>query len=218
MNPNSVDIEIRRSIFFPKKRLIINETFVSYGDKSLLCSEIQAIRFGSIQLYVNGIKASKTYEFGFLDKHNQILRITFVSSKIFGKDKKKDAIYENIINACWHAVSKRIFTEWLGRIESGKSIRTSKAEVFPDGIKMKGRKFFTAKEVFVPWNNILKQSARGHLILYPKDNKRLQCRMKYIKDWNCIILHYLLNYLWEDGRAYKLSRNSTGTTSYQHQS
>lgn len=201
------EADLKKSFLdFKTRKLSINSTCIQYDGKSILCNTVKAIKYGSIQMYVNGIKANRIYEFQLLNNNNEKIRITF-SSVSFLKKKNKDyeKLYLDIINALWNSVTKRLMFNYLEEIKNGKSIVIGNCEVNSKGLNLGVYRWFKLKKYFVPWSECLKTSHNGFLILYSKNNNKIKCRVNFLKEWNSVVLYSLLNYLWEDGRAYNLS-------------
>jgi len=205
-------IENKTSFTIKGKELIFNNLFVTYGDKSLLCSNIDRVKYGSIQMYINGIKANKIYEFFLIDKNEQYIKIQF--QKLWIKTIDGEILYQNIIDVLWINVTSKIVDKMLIDLQKGKIVQIGKLGLTKKGINIKVWRWFKFKyeEVFIPWKSCLKQVVGGGIIISSKDNKRDKCKEDFLKVWNLNALHSTLNFLWEEGRCYKLE---DGTLKYK---
>ncbi|HNK93131.1 MAG TPA: hypothetical protein PKK42_08845 [Leptospiraceae bacterium] len=187
---------------------MINSKLIQYEKKSIPCSEIRQVRYGILQMYINGIKANRIYEIGLTTNNFKPIRITFQSSRIFFKNEKLENTYNDIIECLWNQVTKRLVTEAIENLEKGKTFSMEKIEVHPKGIQMQVRSWLFKKNIyFVEWKDVRKYSQDGLLCIYSEQNKKAKINLNYQKDWNTPVLSSLLDYLWENGRAYALSED-----------
>jgi hypothetical protein len=155
---NKLDIQLRRSFLdFFKRRLIIDSKNISYEKKSISCADVNEIRYGITQLYINGIKANRIYEIALRGNADKPLRITFQSARLFVTNKKMEEVYHSIVHCLWENVTLRLVNEAIQNLEKGKSFVMEKVEVKPKGIQMQVRRWYGKKEThFVEWKNLLK--------------------------------------------------------------
>ena len=207
MEEYKIDIELRRSFLdFFKRRLIVDSNKISYENKIIPCNSVKEIRYGITQLYINGIKANRIYEFGIKGNTEKPLRITFQSARLFVTNKKMEEVYLSIVDCLWENVTARLVGEAIENLEKGKAFAMEKLEVKPKGIQMQIRRWYGKKEThFIEWKNLLKSESEGILSIYSQENKRIKIKLSFQKDWNTPVLASLLDYLWKDGRAYKLA-------------
>ena len=204
---SKIDIILRRSFLdFFKRRLLIDSKSISYENKTILCNEVKEVRYGILQLYINGIKANRIYEIGIKGNSPKPLRITFQSARVFVTNKKMEEVYLSIVNCLWSNVTLRLVEEAIQNLEQGKSFLMEKVEVKPKGISMQVRRWYGKKEIhFVEWKNLRKYSDEGILCIYSEEDKKAKLKLIFQIDWNTPVLASLLDYLWKDGRAYLLS-------------
>jgi hypothetical protein len=204
---SDIDIQLKRSLFdFIKKPLIINSKLISFGNKSIPCSEVKEIRYGITQVYINGIKANRIYEIGVKGNNPKPLRITFQSIRLFVTNKKMEDLYYKITASLWTNITSRLVESALNSLEKGKSFTMEKVEVQPKGIKMQVRRWYGKKEThFVEWKNLRKYTQEGILCIFSEENKKAKLKLNFQKDWNTPVLASLLDFLWQEGRAYKLA-------------
>ncbi len=203
---NELDVLIKRSFLsLSKKQLTIRSEDISYEGKRLVFSSVKAIRYGILQIYVNGIKANRIFVIELMDDREDKLKINFQSAMLFKVNKKIDKLYFDIIDVLWQNVTKRLVNQFIDELESGRSVSVGKVEVTPGGIQMQVTRWFTKEEHFLEWGNIRKSMGLGHLHLYSNENKKIKCRINLQKVWNAVVLSSVLDYLWKDGRVYRLA-------------
>ncbi|HEO65390.1 MAG TPA: hypothetical protein ENI73_05900 [Spirochaetes bacterium] len=203
---NELDVLIKRSFLsLSKKQLTIRSEDISYEGKRLVFSSVKAIRYGILQIYVNGIKANRIFVIELMDDREDKLKINFQSAMLFKVNKKIDKLYFDIIDVLWQNVTKRLVNQFIDELESGRSVSVGKVEVTPGGIQMQVIRWFKKEEHFLEWGNIRKSMGLGHLHLYSNENKKIKCRINLQKVWNAVVLSSVLDYLWKDGRVYRLA-------------
>ncbi|XDD51312.1 hypothetical protein AB3N59_05995 [Leptospira sp. WS92.C1] len=204
-----IDILIRKSALYPfQKRLYVDSKKIQYGDQLLFCHEVEKVRYGVIQLYVNGIKANRMYEIGLKGRKDQSIQINFQSMRLFFTNQKKEDQYLNIIDCLWTNVTQRLTEEAIENLENGRSFQIENLEVTPKGVNMHITRWFRKNEnCFVEWKDLRKYSQEGYLHLYSESEKKAQIKINYQKVWNAPVLSSLLSFLWQDGRAYELANS-----------
>jgi len=200
-----LDLILRRSSLDRFKRpLKITKSAIEYSGKKILFEEVDGLKYGILQVYVNGIKTSRVFEIQLKDKTGQKIRITFSSE--FGINKRKiEDTYNLVLDALWFAVTGKIVDKYYDQLQKGQTIRIANCELTPHGI---GFKFglFVKKPYFFTWDKVLMVADRGYLIIRSSEKKRICKRLPLMRTWNAVVLHALLNWLWKEGRAYNLSR------------
>lgn len=209
MTNSDITIQLKRSFFdFFKKQLIIDSKKISYGKESMFCPDAKEVRYGITQLYINGIKANRIYEIAIKGKSARPMRITFQSLRLFFTNKEMEETYNRIISSLWENITKRLVNEALQGLENGKPFVMENFEVHPKGIKMRIRRWFLKKEeYFVEWKNLRKYASEGLLVLYSEEIKKAKIKLNFQKDWNTPVLASLLDFLFQEGRAYKLAED-----------
>ncbi len=192
--------KIRRNDF------TIDEKSISYGNKTLNCEKIVKLKYGSTQLYVNGIKANRIYEFVFEDTNGKRLRISF--QRLWIKTKDGEALYNEIIQAVWVHITSKITNKMLADLKKGEKVNVGKFEIDKKGIQIMTWSWSKFKNVpvFIPWNSCLKENSMGGLVISSRENKRHKCRQQFLQVWNLNALHSLLDFLWEGGRCFLLEK------------
>ena len=109
------------------KELKIDSLSISFNNKTLFCADIDRIKYGSIQMYVNGIKANKIYEIYFLDKSENKMKITF--QRLWLKTKDGETLFQDIINALWKNITSRIVDKMLVDLKRGENVQVGKIMV-----------------------------------------------------------------------------------------
>ncbi|MCB1160825.1 MAG: hypothetical protein KDK45_25205 [Leptospiraceae bacterium] len=177
---------------------------MKYEDKEILSENAKAIRYGIMQIYVNGIKTNRIYEIEIEDENSKKLRISFQSVRMFGKNKDMEETYFSIIEALWESVTYKLFKKNLDALYEGKSVKLASVEISPSGLKMSVRRWFKKEEHFVEWKDLRKSVGEGYLNIQSSVNKKVKLSLQLQKQWNAVVLSAILDYLWEEGRAYQL--------------
>jgi hypothetical protein len=199
-----LDLILRRSSLDRFKRpLKITKSSIEYGGKKIIFQDIDALRYGIMQVYVNGIKTSRLYEIRLKDRAGQSMRITFSSEFGINKRKSEDT-YNLILDALWYAITGKMVDKYYDELQKGKTIQIANCEVTPHGI---GFKFglFVKKPYFFTWDKVLMVADKGYLNISSAEKKRICKRLSLMQTWNVVVLHALLSWLWKEGRAYYLS-------------
>jgi len=206
----ALELDLKRSSLDRFKRhLSITNSYIEYGGKKILFSEVEAMRYGILQMYVNGIKTNRIFEIRLKDRVGQAIRITFSSE--FGINKRKiEDTYNLILDSLWFAVTGKLVDKYYNALLKGNSVQLANCELTPHGI---GFKFglFIKKPYFFTWDKVLMVADKGMLIIRSSEKKRICKRLPLMRTWNAVVLHALLNWLWKEGRAYKLSRQNSPT-------
>jgi hypothetical protein len=201
----ALELDLKRSSLDRFKRhLSITNSYIEFGGKKLLFSEIDAMRYGILQMYVNGIRTNRIFEIRLKDSVGQAMRITFSSE--FGINKRKiEDTYNLIIDSLWFAITGKLVNKYYDELMKGNSVQIANCELTPHGI---GFKFglFVKKPYFFTWDKLLMVADKGFLIIRSSERKRICKRIPLMRTWNAVVLHALLSWLWKDGRAYNLSK------------
>lgn len=201
----ALELELRRSSLDRFKRhLSITKSHIEFGGKKILFSEVDAMRYGILQMYYNGIRTNRIFEIRLKDKTGQAMRITFSSE--FGINKRKiEDTYNLILDSLWFAVTGKLVNKYYDELFKGNTIQIANCDLTPHGI---GFKFglFVKKPYFLTWDKVLMVADKGFLIIRSSENKRICKRLPLMRTWNAVVLHALLNWLWKEGRAYNLSK------------
>ncbi len=206
MNTESnFSINIKKNFLSPPGRqLSINSVSVSYGKKKLLSGSINRIRYGMVQLYINGIKANRVYKIELQDNRNEKISVSFQSAMLFKTNKKIEAKYYRIIDALWQNITKPLVNRYLEELHRGETVEVGPVRINHEGINMRYSRFFRKHEKFIPWESVCKYMKRGRLVLYDRNNKKVKVSINTLKTWNAVVLNSLLEFLWEEGRAFHL--------------
>lgn len=200
--------EFRRFFFLPLEKVWITPEMVQYGKKALNCHQITEIRYGASLLMEGNKNLKNIYVIGIKDRANKKIMISLVSSFLTSNKTKdeRESLYQKLISALWEAVGNQIFKNLLTQLTSGKNVRIGPCEVTTKGLNLTYRRWFIKRTDFIPWGQCLKESSNGSLQIWSKDNEKIKVSLKYLKVWNAVVLHSLLDFLWEDGRAYQLQQ------------
>ena len=198
-------IELKRNFLdWKTRRLAVTAEKIEYDGKSILCSNIQAVRYGSVQTYINGIKTGKTYEIAFKSFDGTVFKITFASAKVFKVNRKLEDIYLSILEALWTNLLSGMVPRAIEDVKNGMNFKAGNCEISNKGMKLKVRRFLRSKEVFVEWKDCMKSYKNGCLILSSRHKSKEKCRVNLLKEWNGVVLALMLDYLWKERRVYDI--------------
>lgn len=167
--------------------------------------DVAAVRYGVLVNFVNGIKANTSYVVGLKDVNGIKLNITFVSMLGLKKEEIENK-YDNIVDALWYAVTSRLVTEFYETLKQGGSFTLKNIETTPLGFNFR-KGWFVKKNYFVPWEKTLKVVDKGFVRVYSNEKKRIGSSLRLIHDWNGVVFHALMDWLWKEGRVYGLAEN-----------
>lgn len=192
-----------------RKELLISKNSVSFNNKTLLCREIDKIKYGSIQVYINGVKANKTFNIFLSDKQGNKLKLSFQQKPSRkGKVLPQEKLYQDIVEAMWEHITSVIVNKMIDDLKNGKDVQVGKFKIGKKGITI--RKFqllkFKTEDIHIPWNKIRREISRGGIVIFSIDNKRHKRRQQFLQTWNLNAMNAVLDYLWKDGRCYLLEK------------
>ncbi len=201
----ALELDLRRSSLNRfKHHLSIKKDLIEYGKKKIFFNDVDAIRYGILQVYVNGIKTSRLFEIRLKDRAGQMMRIIFSSELGINKRKIEDT-YNLILDSLWFAVTGKLFNKYYNELSKGHKVQIANCELSPHGIQFKYG-LFVKKPYFLTWDKTLMVASKGFLVIRSADKKRICKKLPLMRTWNAVVLHALLNWLWKEGRAYKLSQ------------
>lgn len=203
---SSLEIELKRSFFSKRKMLLIDALGITYNNKTILFNEVKRIRYGSQQIYINGIKSRRDYMFHI--EATERMNIEFGSSSLMSSSvEKMDKQYSDIINVLWKNYTSGFVNDWIKKLNHGDAIKVGNFEVNQKGIKVFYTRFlFVKKEELIPWKECLKGTGPGYLYVQSSKDKKMEGRSMFLATWNLNAFHSLLNYLWENGNCFKLEK------------
>lgn len=200
----AMELDLKKSsLNWVKRHLSITKSAIEYGGKRIQFNEVDALRYGIMQVYVNGVKTSRVFDIRLKDKMGQTLHINF-SSALGIKAGKIEDTYNLIIDALWFAVTGKMVDKYYDELQKGRTIQIADCELTPHGIGFRFG-FLVKKPYFFTWDKTLMVASKGYLIIQSAENKKICKRLPLMRAWNAVVLHALLNWLWKEGRAYKLS-------------
>jgi len=197
----TLELDLRRSFVDPKKRhLSITKDSIQYESKTIFFRDIADIRYGTLQMMVNGIKASKIFEIRLRDIYKNHMRITFATSFGF-KNKSVLEIYNTIVDALWYAYTGKQIDKYFNDLMRGKTVNINQCEVTPHGMNIRVWRFFSRKTFFIPWHECLKSYNNGFLKIQSSKKRSIKVQMNLMQKWNNVVLSSLLEWLWKEGRT-----------------
>ncbi|HMV78351.1 MAG TPA: hypothetical protein PK453_24895 [Leptospiraceae bacterium] len=205
------ETKVRRNFLdFFRKKLRIDPLNIQYGNQSLRCAEISALRYGIIQMYINGIKANRMYEIGLKSQdEKKKIRIFFQSLRPFVTNKKTEEHYNLIIENLWMHIGSRLAKKAITDLENGKNYQIENLEITPKGVNIQNRDWlFRKRKFFIEWKDLRKYYADGKLYLYSDAVKKAKAGYALNKVWNSPIAGSVLDWVFKEGRAYSLASES----------
>ena len=194
-----------------KKRSVnITRLFTEVNGKQLKHAEIDGIRYGIINQFTNGIATGTTYEIGLRSKTGEELKIL-----MFKNPRNKDegmALYNKLLDSLWYACTSSMVTDYHNALLEGKEVKVGRFTLTQNGVKIKVWKLFGGKEHFVEWKDVGKNISNGRLVLSSISNKKIHASEGLKDSWNAVVILSLLDWLWEEGRVYKLKDGPRQTT------
>lgn len=198
------DVTFKRTIFNRAKRLFIDGSQITYDDKTMSLGSVESIRYGVLQMYVNGIPTSRVFEIELKDGGNHRINIRIAGGGFKGLYKEKEAIYLNAVNALWPVI-KRLANHYLSGMERNQPWIFGPLELGKKGITIHYRHWFRKKSAFVPWNECGKGIAQGYLTVSSTKDKHIRAKIRIMRTPNAVVLMALLHYLWQSNRTVDLS-------------
>ena len=205
------ETEIKRNFLdFFRKKLKIDSLNIQYGSQSMKCSDISAMRYGIIQMYINGIKANRMYEIGLKSSDGEKkMRIFFQSLRLFVTNKKMEEQYNTVIEHLWAHIGKRLAKKAISDLENGKNYQIDNLEITPKGVNIQNRDWlFRKRKFFIEWKDLRKYYADGKLYLYSETVKKAKAGYALNKVWNSPVAGSVLDWIFKEGRAYSLASES----------
>ncbi len=206
LNPGTIDLVVKQGIF--KNKLVIDRLGIEFKKRYVPFSDIESLRYGVTNVYVNGIHTNVNYTFDFLETNQKKFRV-FFSAVGFSKKSKQEAAehYPVIVDILWKHITSKIVNTMIQTLNSNGTVRVGNFEVGRKGIKVFYRKFFFFKrEIFLPWKDCLKGVGPGYFYIQSASDKGILAKSTFLSTWNLNALHSLINYLWENGNCFKLER------------
>jgi hypothetical protein len=205
----SLELDLKASPIIKAKHLSITEDRIIYGSQSLNLSNVKALKYGPQETYVNGIRVKRGFIINLTDEHETIhINFQYTYLPLAKKNEDAEKAYLQILDAIW-PTEKRIASNFIEMLNSGKPIEIKNIQITPKGVNLKIRKlknFFMKKEYFIPWTDARFVSKEGFLTLYSAKDRSIKTRVALLGAWNVGVLLTLLEYIWKDGRAFRLDR------------
>lgn len=205
------ETKIKRNFLdFFRKKLKIDSVSIQYGNQSLRCADISAVRYGIIQMYINGIKANRMYEIGLKSKdEKKKMRIFFQSMRLFMTDRKMEDQYNTVIEHLWTHIGKGLAQKAITDLENGRNYQIDNLEITQRGVHIQNRDWlFRKRKFFIEWKDLRKYYGDGKLYLYSETVKKAKAGYALNKVWNSPVAGSVLDWVWQEGRAYKLASES----------
>jgi hypothetical protein len=203
-NNNTITYETtvkRDALDLRGRQISITDKIITFDDRAMFTNEVTAMRYGTMQMKVfHGIRTGKYYKIELLNNKREKMGIFFGPAEMFAGGYNAEETYDNVINALWHTVKKRLVREALEKLEKGFTYRAGDCLMTKEGLYLNLSFLFTKKNIFVPWERIEKEISYGKLYLYPQKNKLLKCKLSFLKTWNAVVLYSLLEFLLHEKR------------------
>ncbi len=86
INAGTLELVLRQGIF--KQNLAIDRLGIQYKKRYVPFSEIESLRYGATNIYINGIHASVNYRFDFLEGNQKKFSLLFSASAYRKKNER----------------------------------------------------------------------------------------------------------------------------------
>ena len=191
-----IEAELKENVLDPRHhKLIIDTRFISYDSNIMECSDIIAIRYGSMEMLVfHKLRTDRYYKIELKDKKGNEMKIFFGHSKLSEDNSSQQENYDKIINSLWFTVKKRLVNEALEKIESGDFYNACNCKLTKDGISF-FKKFPINKEIFIPWNEVKKELGFGKFYISSLSNKYHKYRINILHNWNSVVLFSIIDFM-----------------------
>lgn len=208
-NIHCFETEVKRDFLDIKSRHIsIDDKIINFDDRAMYASEVAAIRHGIMQMKIfHGLKTGKYYRIELMNCKNEKMGIFFGPSEIFTNGYNAEETYDNVINALWNNVKKRLVNEALNKIKNGGKFKAGECIVSKEGIHTTVRFFIAKRKLFIPWHKLEREISYGRLLLYPRNYHLLKCRLNLLHTWNAVVLYSVIEFLLKDKKYMELSDN-----------
>jgi|GEM_PF-3695096 hypothetical protein len=206
INTGTTELVVKQGIF--KKKLTFDSIGLEFKKRHVPFSQIESLRYGVTNVYVNGIHAGVSYTFDFLETNHKKFKVLF-SARAFSKKSMKEAQENNvvIIDILWKHLTSKIVNTMIQALNSKGTVKVGNFEIEPKGIRVSYRKFIFAKrEAFLPWKECLKGLGPGCFYIQSATNKKIKAKSYFLSTWNLNAFYFLINYLWDNGNCYKLEK------------
>jgi hypothetical protein len=193
--------------------ILLNEHSIKYGEEQISYNDVKAIKYGRVEHLVNGRLIGTDYDIQLLQKNDSELKIKFTKphGKNIGQSNLGEENHENylfLIDVLWDRVCERLFKLVLEELNSKRKVSLANATISEEGFEYEYIPlFFKKKKRLITWNNILKSNNNGFIKIYDKNigDKSGYFGISGDKTWNGVILQSLVEYLFQDGRCFKLA-------------
>ena len=204
MNNHNFDVDIQ--VPSTSQHVRINKDFVEVNNKRVLCSNIEAIKYG-VSLFGGKKKPSKkTYNIDIKSKDGEYLSINFSSSKV-QEVLEEDHTYYYIMSGLWQFAKKQLVNRLVESLNQKESFKVADVEVSNTGFTMPYKSWFWGKTKtgVVSWADSKYFLEDGVLNIQSQNDSKIKAKLSIHNDWNAVVLNTLLHYLWQDSRKEKLA-------------
>lgn len=192
-------------MFFSVPKLQFASDHLFYKNQYWYYHEIEAVKHGMLDQYVNGIPVLRKYYVSLKHRNQKKINIRYMGAISNKETNKKLICYRLLIDSLYKNIAQPMAMKALSQIIYQGSYTLGPCKVLKNGLELTKRGLFSKKVFFVPWNECLKADERGDLVLWNKNNKRIKTRIPILSTWNAPVLWALLHYLW-DGKCFQLER------------
>ena len=175
---------------------------ISFKQKSFALADVEGVRWGIFNRYLNGICVERKYTVWIFAK-NDVTEIE--CAKLFESGTRVQARYSEVIQLLWGTVMVRLIREMLDALTSSGSVHVGSVEVTRNGVVLPDRRLFGRNAPSVcTWTNLHWQSVSGSLRLVSKEDKKRYVDLPYRDITNVHVLEAMLNILTKDNNLQKL--------------
>ncbi len=197
-----VDIQIPSS----KQKVKINEDFIEVNNQTILCSEVEAVKYG-VSLIGGKNPTKKQYDIAVKDKAGKTLNISFSSNKVT-ELLEEDHTYYYIMTGLWQYTKKGLVNTLINKLNNDESFSVGEALVNRSGITVPFKTWFfgKTKQGLIEWSNSSHTLDKGFLVIESNASSKIKTKLSLHDEWNAVVLNTIMHYVGQDRRSEKLKR------------
>jgi hypothetical protein len=200
------ETEVKRdALDFKGRHISIDNKLIVFDNRAMFTHEVNSMRYGIMQMKIfHKLKTGQYYRIELMNCKNEKMGIFFGPSEIFANGYNAEETYENVINALWLSVKRRLVNEVLNKLKSGGKYKAGNCIIDKNGINTIVRFFIAKKNLSIPWHKVEREVSYGKLLIYPKNHSLLKCRINFLHTWNAVVLYSVIEYLLHEEKYKEL--------------
>ena len=180
-------------------RVTVGPIDLVYKRDVLRLEDINGLRWGVYKQYVNGIRASRSFQIAAGTPNGKVVIecVRFMDSETVVGQR-----YQQIVNALWNLVGTRIVEGWFSELRAGSEVSVGGIRICKDGMWLNRQKWFSKSPELVPWSQLRHSTSNGHLAIVSTSQKHVSGTLSLRDDWNACVLDNFLDFVL-DGQRYQ---------------